>query len=543
MNRFLKGVDPAVFWGSAVLISGFVGWGLLGPASLGTVMSTSLSWVIGNFGWGFVLIAFGGLALCIFLVIHPWGNIRLGPDDSRPDFGTFSWVSMMFAAGLGAGLLFFGTAEPVSHWIAPPHGLAEPRTEEASLVALRYTYFHWGFNGWALYAVMGGAMAFFSFRKGLPTLVSATFTPVLGPNASERPLGRVVDALAIVATLFGTATALGLNGLQLNSGLEYLFDVPKSNSVAVIIIVVVTALFLVSATSGVEKGINFLANIGAFATIGLFAFFLFLGGATVLVISQGIESIGTYLVQVVPMSLQTGVGDEQWMAGWTIFYWAWWISWAPFVGMFVARISRGRTIREFVIGVAAAPTGFGFLWFAVVGGTGIELQRSGKADIVAALATPELSLFTALDALPFPVISSALCVVLIALFFISGADAASIVMATMATRGSLEPGRLVVIVLGALMGGIACAMLLVGGLVALQQAAVLGAVPFTFVVVGVAWCWIKALREETRRPSDVHPHGVFVAPAAAVSAGTTEIGRPGAGAVPGTRPAPTGPDT
>jgi len=497
VNRHLKGVDPAVFWGSAVLIAGFVGWGLLAPASLGSVMGSSLSWVIRNFGWTFVLIAFSALAFSIFLVVHPWGRLRLGPDDSRPDFGTFSWVSMMFAAGLGAGLLFYGIAEPVSHWSAPPHGLAEPRSEEAALVALRYTYFHWGFNGWAMYAVMGGAMAYFSFRKGLPTLVSATFTPILGPRACERPLGRLVDALAIVATLFGTATALGLNGLQLNSGLEYLFEVPKSNAVAVTIIVAVTGLFLLSATSGVEKGINFLANLGSVATIVLFLFFLAVGGATVLVISNGIESIGNYVLQVLPMSLQTGVGDEQWMAGWTIFYWAWWVSWAPFVGMFVARISRGRTIREFVLGVVAAPTGFGFLWFAVVGGTGIELQRSGQADIVGSLATPELSLFSALDALPLPVLSSALCVVLIALFFISGADAASVVMATMASRGSLRPSKLVVIVLGVLMGGIACAMLLVGGLVALQQAAVLGSVPFTFVLVGVAWCWIKALREET----------------------------------------------
>ncbi len=203
----------------------------------------------------------------------------------------------------------------------------------------------------------------------------------------------------------------------------------------------------------------------------MFVFFLVLGGSTVLVVSQGIESIGAYILQVLPMSLQTGVGDEQWMAGWTIFYWAWWISWAPFVGMFVARISRGRTIREFVLGVVAAPTGFGFLWFAIVGGTGIELQRTGEADIVGSLATPELSLFTALDVLPFPVISSALCVFLIALFFISGADAAAIVMATMASRGSLEPSKIVVVVLGVLMGGIACAMLLVGGLTALQQAA------------------------------------------------------------------------
>ena len=496
MRRLHKDIDPYVFWGSASLIAAFVAWGLLAPTSLGSVMTATLGWIVSNFGWGFILIATGGLLLCIFLVLHPWGSIRLGPDDSRPEFRTFSWVSMMFAAGLGAGLLFYGTAEPISHWSAPPHGLAEPRSEEAAAVALRYTYFHWGFNGWALYAIMGGALAYFSFRRGTPMLVSATFSPLLGEGAHLKPLGRTIDALAIVATLFGTATSLGLNGLQLNSGLNYLAGVPKSNQVAVLIIIVVTTLFLVSATTGVERGIQILANLGAVATIVLFAFFLFLGGATVLVISQGIETIGAYVIEVLPMSLETGVGDEQWMAGWTIFYWAWWISWAPFVGLFVARISRGRTIREFVLGVVAAPTGFGFLWFAVVGGTGIHLQRTDQADLLATVATPELSLFAALDALPFSVITSSACIVMIALFFVSGADAAAIVMSTMASHGSLEPPRLVVVVLGVLMGGIACAMLLVGGLTALQQAAILGSVPFAFVTVGVAWCWIKALRED-----------------------------------------------
>ena len=505
MNRLHRDVDPHVFWGSALLISVFLAWGLLGPNSLGRTMTSVLGWITTNFGWAFIVIAFSGLVMCLFLVLHPWGRIRLGPDDSRPEFKTFSWVSMMFAAGLGAGLLFYGTAEPISHWSAPPHGLAEPRSEEAAAVALQYTYFHWGFNGWALYAIMGGAMAYFAFRKGTPILVSATFTPLLGERVNERPLGRAIDALAIVATLFGTATSLGLNGLQLNSGMEYLTGLEKSNEITVMIIVLVTALFLLSATTGIERGIQWLANLGAVATIGLFLFFLVLGGSTVLVVSQGIETIGAYVIEVLPMSLETGVGDEAWMASWTIFYWAWWISWAPFVGMFVARISRGRTIREFVLGVVAAPTGFGFLWFAVVGGTGIELQRNGEADLLATIATPELSLFEALDALPFPVVTSTICIVLIALFFISGADAVAIVMATMASRGSLEPPRLVVVVLGVLMGGIACAMLLVGGLAALQQAAILGSVPFTFVIVGVAWSWIKALRQDSApaRPEEI----------------------------------------
>jgi glycine betaine transporter len=497
MSRVLRSVDPVVFWGSAGVTFAFVLWGVLGPESLGNVMGDVLGWIIGNFGWVFILIAVGALALCVFLVIHPWGRIRLGPDDSRPEFSTISWIAMMFAAGLGAGLLFYGTAEPISHFAAPPHGLAEPRTEEAAHVALQFTYFHWGFNGWALYAIMGGALAYFVYRRGMPALVSSLFQPLLGDRVNETLLGRTIDAMAIVATLFGTATSLGLNGLQLNSGLNYLTGLEKANEVAVLIIVFVTVLFVISATSGVERGIQFLANMGAAATVVLMLFFLFLGGATVLVVSQGIETIGNYVLQVFPMSLRTGAGgQEEWMAAWTIFYWAWWISWAPFVGMFVARISRGRTIREFVLGVVAAPTGMGFIWFALVGGTGINLQTSGKADLVGAVDTPELSLFTALDALPMPEITSAICIFLIALFFISGADAAAIVMGTMASRGALEPSRVVVVVLGLLMGGIACALLLVGGLTALQQAAILGAVPFTFVLVGLAYSWMKALREE-----------------------------------------------
>ena len=533
MNRLMKGVDPVVFWGSAGITFAFVLWGVLGPESLGGVMGDVLGWIIGNFGWGFILIATGALAMCLFLVIHPWGNIRLGPDDSRPEFKTISWIAMMFAAGLGAGLLFYGTAEPISHFAAPPHGLAEPRTDEAAQNALQFTYFHWGFNGWALYAIMGGALAYFTFRRGQPTLVSSLFSPLLGERVSEKPIGRTIDALAIVATLFGTATSLGLNGLQLNSGMNYLTGLEKANGVAVVIIVIVTALFVLSATSGVERGIQFLANIGAGATVVLMVFFLFLGGATVLVISQGIETIGTYVIQVFPMSLRTGAGgQEEWMAAWTIFYWAWWISWAPFVGMFVARISRGRTIREFVLGVVAAPTGMGFIWFAIVGGTGIQLQRDGEADLVGSVATPELSLFTALDALPLPAVTSAICIALIALFFVSGADAAAIVMGTMCSRGALEPSKLVVVVLGLLMGAIASALLLVGGLSALQQAAILGSVPFTFVMVGLTWAWIKALRTE-RLPGRIAPAGVGAGPTApppgspVVGPGTFELDRDG----------------
>jgi glycine betaine transporter len=520
MHRLLRGIDPVVFYGSSAAAIAFVLWGVLGTDSLGSVMQSVLDWVIRNFGWAFVLIAILALLFCIVLAISPYGRIRLGPDDSRPEFRTVSWIAMMFAAGLGLGLLFYGVAEPISHFAAPPHGLAEPRSQEAAQLALETTYFHWGFNGWAIYAVMGLALGYFSFRKGGKNLVSATFAPLLGENVSERPIGRTIDGLAIFATLFGTATSLGLGALQINSGLNFLWDVSTTNAIAVVIIVVITALFVLSAVSGVERGIQFLSNMSGGATVALMVFFLVVG-PTVVIISTAIETIGGYMIRLFPMSFRTGVfTDSDWMAAWTIFYWAWWISWAPFVGTFVARISRGRTIREFILGVVAAPTGMGFVWFAIVGTTGIDLQISGQADLIATTSTPELSLFAALEQLPFTTVVSIVALILIAFFFISGADAASIVMAMLASRGLLEPARFVTATMGCLMGAIASALLLVGGLTALQQGAILASVPFTFVIVGIGWSMVKVLRQErvpAREPVEIP---VAAAPRPAVGPGT-----------------------
>lgn len=514
MRGLLKGADPVVLVVSLVLTIGFVLWGIVGPESLNAVMGGALAWISKNFGWVFVLTAVAALGFCVFLVLHPWGRIRLGEDDERPEFTTFSWIAMMFAAGLGAGILFYGIAEPISHFSAPPHQLAEPESQEAVKTALMWTYLHWGFNGWAFYAILGGALAYFSFRRGTPTLVSALFQPLLGPNASHTAIGRAIDVFAILATLFGTATALGLSGLSLSAGVNYLMpSVERTNTLAVIMIAIVTAMFVVSATTGIERGVQYLANVGAYATVVLMIFFLLAGGSAPIVLSNAIETIGDYVIGVFPMSLMTGAGgNEQWMAGWTIFYWAWWISWGPFVGMFVARISRGRTLREFVLGVVAAPTGMAFVWFAFVGGTGIQLQMDGRANLVGAVAEPDTILFKALDVLPFPTLTSILCLLLIALFFVSGADAASVVMGMMASGGALRPPRLLTITFGVGMGAIASALLLAGGLTALQQAAILGSVPFIFVLIGLVWSWIKALREDTAKEREQAEEGVTVVP-------------------------------
>src|SRR5918992_986811 len=519
MQRLTRGVDPLVFWGSVGAATAFVLWGVLGTDSLASVMDDVLGWVIRNFGWGFVLIAIAALVFCIVAAVSPFGRIRLGPDDSRPDFSTTSWIAMMFAAGLGLGLMFYGVAEPISHFPAPPHGLAEPRSQEASLLALETTYFHWGFNGWAIYALVGLALAYFTFRKGKPNLISATFAPLLGDRVSERPIGRTIDGLAIFATLFGTATSLGLGALQINSGLNFLWDVTISNGVAIVIITIITALFVLSAVSGVERGIQFLSNISGGVTIALMVFFL-LVGPTVFIISTAIESIGGYLLRLFPMSIRTGAfTDSDWMAAWTIFYWAWWISWAPFVGTFIARISRGRTVGEFVLGVLLIPSGVSFIWFAVLGGAAIDLQLSNAADISAAVAqAPEIGLFTTLEQFPLSALTSFVVIVLVGLFFVSGADAASLVMGMLSSRGVQSPPRPVTIFWGVLTGASASVLLLAGGLEALQQASIIAAAPFLLVMIGLCVSLYRALNSEAVR--------VTPAPAAAPTPTVTEAPLP-----------------
>ena len=396
-----------------------------------------------------------------------------------------SWVAMMFAAGLGLGLMFYGVAEPISHFSAPPHGLAEPQTPEAAQVALQTTYFHWGFNGWAIYAIMGLALAYFTFRRGGKNLVSATFVPLLGENASERPVGRLIDGLAIFATLFGTATSLGLGALQINSGMNFLWDVPISNAIGVLIIVTITALFVLSAVSGVERGIQFLSNLSGGATIALMVFFL-LAGPTVFIIGTSIETIGGYILNVFPMSLRHG-HVHRLRTGWRRGRSSTGRGGSP------GRRSSARSSPA-SRGAGRSASSSSASWrrrpaWASSGSRSsgrprIDMQISGATDLIATTATPELSLFTALEELPFTTITSVLSMILIAFFFISGADAAAIVMGMLASRGVLHPARTVTAVMGCLMGAIASALLLVGGLSALQQGAVLASVPFTFVIVG-----------------------------------------------------------
>src|SRR5688572_10349198 len=501
-------MDPTVFWIAAVLSVVFVAWGILFTDSLAAVFDAVLwSFLVPNFGWVFILSSFGFLAFSLYLAFSRYGKIRLGGQDEQPEFRTVSWVAMMFSAGMGIGLMFFGVAEPLSHMSSPPAGTAEAGTREAAKVAMEYSYFHWAFHPWAIYAIVGLALAYFCFRKGMPNLISTAFYPLLGDRV-YGPAGKTIDILAIFATLFGSATSLGLGALQINQGLNVLFGVGGRNSVgmAIVVIAVLTLCFILSAISGVHRGIQWLANTNMVLAVFLL-FFLFVLGPTVFILDTFVQSIGGYLANIIPMSFRTAsYGDSAFVEAWTVFYWAWWISWAPFVGTFIARISRGRTIREFVVGVILVPSVVSFVWFAILGGTAIDLQLSGAADIAGPVAAGNQpgALFLTLEQFPLFWLTALIVVILVALFFISGADAASVVMGMLSSRGNLHPKSWSIVVWGTFTGAAAAICLLAGAIqgsvsaaiTALQSVAIASAAPFVLVLIGLCFSIMRALREE-----------------------------------------------
>ena len=500
-------IDPAVFWVAAILSAVFVAWGVFFAESLAAIFDSVLfGFLVPNFGWVFILSSFGFLAFSVYLAFSRYGRIRLGGDDEQPEFRTVSWVAMMFSAGMGIGLMFFGVAEPMTHMGAPPGGAAEANTRGAAQVAMEYSYFHWAFHPWAIYAIMGLALAYFTFRKGMPNLISTAFHPLLGDRV-YGPLGKAIDILAIFATLFGSATSLGLGALQINEGLDVLFGFGGRDAVglAIVVIAVLTLCFIVSAISGVHRGIQWLSNTNMVLALFLL-FFVFVLGPTVFILDTFVQSIGGYLANLIPMSFRTAsYGDSEFVSGWTIFYWAWWISWAPFVGTFIARISRGRTIREFVVGVILVPSAVSFVWFAVLGGAAINLQLSGAANIADAVAESQpAALFATLGAFPLSGLMSLIAIVLVALFFISGADAAAMVMGMLSSRGDLNPRAWTVVVWGIFTGAAAAICLLAGAIqgsvdaaiTALQSVAIASAAPFVLILIGLCFSLFKSLRAE-----------------------------------------------
>ncbi|MFI6876607.1 BCCT family transporter [Streptomyces sp. NPDC050400] len=481
-----------------VTVLAVVAWAALGTSSFESATDTALSWVLDNFAWLFVIAADVFLVLCVVLALSRFGRIRLGRDDAEPEFTTLAWIAMMFSAGMGIGLMFYGVGEPLTHYLNPPPASgAQPRTGGAALVAMEYSFFHWTLTPWAIYGIAGLALAYAGFRKGRGNRLSSVFVPLIGEARAAGWPGRIIDLLAVFATVFGTATSLGVGALQVATGLHLTTGLTSSTTVQLVIIVALGAAFVGSAFSGLHRGVKWLStmNIVLAACLMVFVFVL---GPTVYILDAIPASVGGYLHELVPMASRTGAfTDPAWLGAWTIFYWAWWLSWAPFVGTFIARISRGRRIREFLVGVLLVPSGATVVWFCVMGGTGIRLDATGRVDMAAkASQGTEASLFAMLDALPLGTITSWVAVILIMTYFVTSADSASLVMGSLTSRGALHPRTWLVVTWGVLMAAVAAVLLVAGGLESLQSATILVALPFVVVMLALCWALLRELRED-----------------------------------------------
>ncbi|KUP23971.1 BCCT family transporter [Paenibacillus sp. DMB5] len=487
-----------VFVISIAIVAIFALWGAVAPGQLSNAADIAYNFSIQNFGWFYLLATLFFLIFTFYLAFSRFGGIRLGDDDDEPEYSTLSWLSMLFSAGMGIGLVFWGVAEPLSHYLSPPESV-EGGTTEAARISMRYSFFHWGLHPWAIYAVIGLTLAYFQFRKGYKGLISSTFIPLLGERLAAGWLGKVIDILAVIATIFGVATSLGLGALQINGGLHYLFGVPNTAASQIVIISVVTVLFLISATTGLDKGIKLLSNTNLIIAV-LLMLFVWATGPTSFIFDTFTTTLGSYLQNIVNMSLRlTPFSRGTWVGAWTLFYWAWWIAWAPFVGTFIARVSKGRTIKEFVIYVMIAPSLFGFVWFSVFGGTGLHLELFDGARLAAAVKVDTTTaLFITLEQLPLGTIIAFIATLLIMTFFITSADSATFVLGMLTSDGKLNPSSRVKLTWGILQSAIAVVLLISGGLSGLQTASIVAALPFAIVLMGMCFSLLRALQAEDK---------------------------------------------
>jgi glycine betaine transporter len=488
---------PAVFLVSLALVVGFILLGIFVPDGLDVFSSALHGAIIEHFGWAYLLSAFGFVVFSVYIALSRYGRLKLGKPHDKPQYSYFGWFSMLFAAGMGIGLIFWGVSEPLSHFASPPQYL-DAASGEAARFAMVRSFFHWGIQPWAIYIVMSLSIAYFSFRRGMAPLISNTFYPLLGERVFG-PVGKTIDILAVFATVFGIVTSLGLGALQINGGLGAVFGIPINNTVTFIIIAVVTVLYLTSSMTGLDTGIQILSKTNVLVAITLLLFVLVVG-PTSYILNVLTTVVGDYLTQFVNLSLSTNPFEGyQWTKDWTLFYWAWWISWSPFVGLFVASISRGRTIREFVSGALLVPTMLTFLWFAVFGATGLDLQLHRGIDLAAvAMSDITLVLFEMFRYLPLGALLSLVAILLLSVFFVTSADSATFVLGMMTSNGNLNPPTAKKFTWGILQSVSAIILLMTGGLAALQRMAIVAALPFTLVMVVMVFSLLKALRWEWR---------------------------------------------
>ncbi|MBK1735294.1 glycine/betaine ABC transporter permease [Halorhodospira abdelmalekii] len=493
-----KGPGP-VFLISLGLLLAFVLLGTLRPDEFSQVADIALGFTTSHFGWLYLFATTGFLLLCIGLAVSRYGSIRLGADGESPEFSYPTWLGMIFSAGMGVGLVFWGVAEPITHYVDPPLGYAEPRTPEAASLGLQYAVFHWGFHQWANFAIVGLAIAYVRFRQQRPGLISEAFRSTLGDRV-DGGWGHTINILAVVSTVFGVATTLGLGVIQINSGLGTVADVAFGIEPQLMILTGITIIFLLCALTPLESGIRHVSDANMLLAAALLLFVLFFG-PTDFITAAMTNAIGDYFSNAIGMSLvMTPYTEDTWVERWTIFYWAWGLSWAPFVGSFIARISRGRTIREFVIGVVGVPVLLSTLWFSTFGGSALYFELFKQAGIGDAVVNEMSSaLFATLDQLPASGLLGVLMLVLIVLFVVTSANSATFVLGMFTSRGVLSPRRWIRVSWGVVQVLVAATLLLSGGLTALQTVSIVAALPFMVLMMFMAAALVKSLSNELRQ--------------------------------------------
>ncbi len=486
-----------VFWYGVAICGLVVLWGVIGPEQLQTVTSNVTTFISNRFGWYYLLIIMVMLAFCVYLIFSRFNKIKLGKEDDQPEFSLPTWFAMLFSAGMGMGLVFWTTAEPISHAFKNSP-VAEEGSPEAIKQSLQFSFFHWGIHAWAVYALVALVLAYFKFHKGYPGLVSATLIPLFGEKRMKGVFGQLIDTLAVVATVVGVAATLGFGSAQINEGLAFLFDTPSNFTVQLIILIVSTALFIFSAWSGVDKGIKYLSNINMVLGF-LLMLLLLIVGPTLYILNMFTDSVGGYITNFFHMSLRIAPLNEDnrsWINNWTIFYWAWWISWSPFVGIFIARISKGRTIKEFMLGVLFVPAIVCFIFFAVFGVSALDLQQKGIEAI--SKFPMETATFATLQHYPLGTFMSLMTIVVIAIFFITSADSATFVLGMLSTNGSINPPGVVKIAWGLALSSMAAIIVYFGGTQGLQNVLIIAAFPFSIIVLLMGYSFFKTANQEIR---------------------------------------------
>ncbi len=485
-----------VFWVSALVITLVVVWGAAAPAGFAKIAGSVFNFTTNAFGWLYLITVMFFVVFCLYLALSKYGKVRLGKEDERPKYAYFTWIGMLFSAGFGVGLVFWGVAEPMTHFGTPPTGLGvEGGTEEAARTAMRYSFFHWGIHQWSVFTVVGLVMAYFQYKKDRGALISSTIT-VKTPK-KKASWKTIVNTLAVIATVMGVATSLGMGILQINGGLNYMYDLPQNAGVQLIITGILLVLYLFSSTTGLDRGIKYLSNLNLGLALALMLFVLILG-PTVFIFESFTVAIGDYIQNFVEMSFyMTPYQGGSWVKDWTIFYWAWVIAWSPFIGSFVARISRGRTIRELIFGVLIVPPFIAMVWIAVFGGAALNMDLFGGTAITAAVSNDVTSaLFVTLEQFPLTTVLSGLSIFLIAVFLVTSADSATFVLGMMTSKGSMNPSMASKIVWGTLIAAISVVLIISSGLQGLQTASLISALPFTFIMILMCRALFISLRRD-----------------------------------------------